>query len=302
MWEMKYAAPNGSIDFMWYGSNVTREEAEQRFRSMPDIGLEPISFRKISQLPTDREYLTMCSKAREESGRYQVITYSQGNGVNEKRKYASAEKAALVARGYVNGADPLNSGPIYDAAIVYDSKEKCAAKAYWNDPRGLANNKECGSLSMMCTNSGTLDLCCPDWKKKLEGHFRFALAKQLQHQHIRSSGGWLEVRESDNTCNNLNRELIAAMAQIYGCVYLGNVNYYDEQRKHICAGTESVYEEYIGQKILNFHCSFAVPVKDDLLEEMIRDWNNGRQPIGVKSVEQITKRVDELGSEHFIWF
>lgn len=300
MWEVKYATPNGSIDFMWYGSDVTHEEAEQRFRSLPDLGLEPISYRIVSQLPTNHEYLAMCSKAQEDHGRYLVITYGHSSGVAEKRKYASVEKAALMARGYVNGAEPLNSGPIYDAAIVYDSKQKCATKAYWNDPRGLADNKGHGSLSMRCAHSGTLDLCSPDWKERLEGHFKFALAKQFQHQHIRSSGGWLEVRESDDTHNDLNRELLAAMKQIYGHVYLGNVNYYDERREQICTGKASVYEEYTGQKIFNFHCSFAVPVKDDRLEQMIRDWNKGTA--SGQSVEQIMERIDELGGEHFIWF
>ena len=99
MWEVKYAAQNGSIDFMWYGSCVNRKEAQRRFYSLSETGLEPISLREIKRLPTNREYLAMRSKANEDPDRYQVITYRRNIGVDEKRKYASAEKAALAARG-----------------------------------------------------------------------------------------------------------------------------------------------------------------------------------------------------------
>lgn len=92
------------------------------------------------------------------------------------------------------------------------------------------------------------------------------------------------------------------MKQIHGQVYLGNVNYYDERREKICAGTESVYEEYTGQQIFDFHCSFAVPEKDALLEAMIRAWNGATGSLQIKSAEQIIERISELGGEHFIWY
>ncbi len=302
MWEVKYATQNGSIDFMWYGSCVNREEAQRRFYSLSETSLGPISLREIKRLPTNREYLAMRAKANEDPDRYQIITYRRNSGVDEKRKYASIEKAALAARGYVNGAEPLNCGPIYDGAVVYDSKEQCVVKAYWNTLWGLENGNTDGSLDMKYASSGKLHLRGPNWKEQLEGHIRLTLAKKLQHKYIRASGGWFEIKESDNTNNDFNREVITAMKQIHGQVYLGNVNYYDERREKICAGTESVYEEYTGQQIFNFHCSFAVPEKDALLEAMIREWNGETGSLQIKSAEQIIERISELGGEHFIWY
>lgn len=302
MWEVKYTTLNGSIDFMWYGSCVNQEEAQRRFYSLSETGLEPISLRKIKRLPTDRQYLAMHSKANEDPDRYQVITYRRNSGVDEKRKYASVKKAALAARGYVNGEEPLNCGPIYDGAVVYDSKEQCVVKTYWNMLWGLENGNTDGSLDMKYTSSGRLHLRGSNWKEQLEGHIRLTLAKKLQYKYIGESGGWLGVRESDDTNNDFNREVITAMKQIHGQLYLGSVNYYGKQREQICAETESVYEEYTGQQIFNFHCSFAVPVKDEFLEEMIREWNRGTGALQGKSVEQIMERISELGGEHFIWY
>lgn len=302
MWEVKYATQSGSIDFMWYGRGVSRKEAERRFRSLSEIGLEPISLRKIQRFPTGQEYQTMRAEANEAPGRYQIIAYRRNSGIEEKRGYASIEKAALTARGYVNGVEPLNCGPIYDGAVVYDSKEQCVVKVYWNTLWGFDSSGANGSLDMKYANGGKLDLQGPNWKERLEGHIRLTLARKLHYKYISESGGWFELREADNTNNDFNRETITAMKQIYGQVYLGSINYYGKQREQICAGTESVYEEYTGQQIFNFYCSFAVPVKDELLEEMIRNWNRGDGSRKPKSVEQIFERISELGGEHFIWY
>lgn len=63
MWEVKYATQNGSIDFMWYGSLTSREDAEMRFHCLADAGLRPIALREIQRVPTDREYLSMLNEA-----------------------------------------------------------------------------------------------------------------------------------------------------------------------------------------------------------------------------------------------
>ena len=151
-------------------------------------------------------------------------------------------------------------------------------------------------------NKGKLDLRCPDWKERLEGHIGVALLRKRQFQYVRMSGGWGALREADEQYNSFNRSIIAYMKKAHGHLYLGNVNYYDEQREQILAGKGSVYEEYTGQEIYDFSYTFAVPTKDASLEEMIRSWNKGTLPLSTKQVDQITHRIDEIGGENFIWF
>lgn len=162
------------------------------------------------------------------------------------------------------------------------------------------NSDANGLFSMSYANHGKLNLWCVDWKEQVEGHIRMALAKKRQYRYVRESGGWLALREADNTSNNLNREIIVALKQIHGRLYLGHINIYgDDRRVRVCAGKKSVYEEYTGQEIYNFHCDFAVPGADETLAELIRTWNREAEP---RVIDQIMARVDELGGEHFVWF
>lgn len=129
--------------------------------------------------------------------------------------------------------------------------------------------------------------------------------KREEYTHVSDVGGWLELRESDRTINDGNREQIAAFKREHGAAWLGNINFYDEQRKQIASGTESVYEEYTGQMVYNFGCAFCVPVPDETLSNLIREWNSDYKPGISKSVwsqiDAITKRIDDLGGIHLIW-
>lgn len=196
--------------------------------------------------------------------------------------YSRGEAADLRKRG---------GSEIPDQYIYRDS--------LWNFENSDAN----GFFSMSYANHGKINLWCADWREQVEGHIRLALARKRQFRHIHETGGWLALREADGTNNDLNREVIAAMKQIHSRLYLGSVNIYgDDRRELICSGRESVYEEYVGQEIYNFHCDFAVPGADETLEKLIRTWNRGTEPHSARLVDQITKRVDELGGEHFVWF
>lgn len=196
-------------------------------------------------------------------------------------RYSRSEAADLGKRGI----------EIPDKCIYRDS--------FWN----FENSDVNGLFNMSYANRGKINLWCTDWKEQVEGHIRLALARKRQFRHIRETGGWLALREADDTNNDLNREVIVAMKQIHGRLYLGNINIYDDnRRKQICSGKESVYEEYTGQEIYDFHCTFAVPAKDGALEEMIREWNKGIGPHHAELVDQIMARVDELGGKHFVWF
>lgn len=196
--------------------------------------------------------------------------------------YSRGEAADLRKRG---------GSEIPDQCIYRDS--------FWN----FENSDVNGLFDMSCANRGKVDLRGPDWKERLEGSIGLALLRKRQHQYVRMTGGWWELREADETYNDFNRSIIAYMKKACGSLYLGNVNFNnDDQRKRICAGEESVYEEYTGQEIYNFHCTFAVPVNDEALEELIRGWNRGAEPHNSGVIDQIMARVDELGGEHFLWY
>ena len=95
------------------------------------------------------------------------------------------------------------------------------------------------------------------------------------------------------------------MVKLHGKVYLGKRNFWDQAtRESIVAGTQSVYTEYTGEEpVRNFACDFAVPVKDELLEEMIRDWNaDSSLPKKWPDAAKATDRVEEIGGINFIWY
>lgn len=164
------------------------------------------------------------------------------------------------------------------------------------------NSNRNGQGDLSYANYGKIDLSDTDWKNALEGHILLALTRKLQARYIAKIGGYLGVQEADDTYNHLNQEIIKAFKMAYGVGFLGSVNYYDEERKKIVAGEKSVYEEYTGQKVFNFQCSFIVPTQDEELERLIREWNAGRRCQTGPNVDEILSRVDEIGGIHIIWY
>ena len=150
-------------------------------------------------------------------------------------------------------------------------------------------------------NRGKIDLRGPNWRERLEGHIRIALTRKLRTMYVRGTGGWLELREADDTLNDLNQDIIKAYRMAYGTAFLGSFNFYDEKRKRISAGQESVYEEYTGQPVYTFGADFVVPEADEELESLIRSWNSDELPKSGKEVDKISDRIDRLGGEHLIW-
>lgn len=165
------------------------------------------------------------------------------------------------------------------------------------------NSDSHGMLDMRFANFGKIDLRGIRWKTVLEGHIRYALARKLQFEYVRNTGGYWALREADDTYNNLNREQLLALKMMHGRLWLGSINFYDEKRKKITAGEESVYEELTDQMVYNFGCDFAVPVPDKELEELIRAWNGDeRLPNRLVDVEAMTGRVEKLGGINLIWY
>lgn len=165
------------------------------------------------------------------------------------------------------------------------------------------NTDRNGHYDLDFANFGRLDLRGSDWHERLEGAILLAFARKKQNDYIRGTGGYGSLREADGTYNDLNRELIRCFLMRYGKAYMGNVNFYDDKRKKVAKGEASVYEEYTGQMVYNFGCSFVVPTQDEELEKLIREWNSDeRLPKRADDVQKITNLVDRLGGIHLIWY
>lgn len=126
--------------------------------------------------------------------------------------------------------------------------------------------------------------------------------RQMQRLYAVSCGGYLGIRECDDTYNDWNRKIIDAYRERYGAAYLGRINYSDNQRQRIADGTESVFEAYTGQPLYNFCCDFCVSAPDRTLEELIRHWNNAAVPLSEKKVDAIMDRIQVLCGQTFIWY
>ena len=131
---------------------------------------------------------------------------------------------------------------------------------------------------------------------------RFEELQQAEMAHIRAVGGILHLPEADDVLNDLNREKLKALKEMHGHLYLGKINIHDAaKRERIVDGAEDVYEELLEQPLYNFCCDFAVPVKDKCLSDLIRAWNAKHAIPGMKDVQKITERVEQLGGINLFW-
>lgn len=172
-------------------------------------------------------------------------------------------------------------------------------RPFWTFENSDANGLENHDF----VNHGKLDLRPVRWRDTLEGAVRISLALRRQNEHFYRTGGMWALREADETYNNLNREQISAFKQANGTAFLGSINFYDDQRKRIVASEESIYEEYNGQQVYTFGCSFVVPVADEKLEALVRKWNEPREVLpGIAEVDVITRYIGTLGGLNFVWY
>lgn len=203
-----------------------------------------------------------------------------------------------------NGKDAQRSKP-YPITVLTKSDRFETIQGFVHRDHfwSFENSDADGRFSCSSANRGQIDFRSSRWKEVLEGHIRFALAKTRQRQHIGKSGGWGALREADNAYNDLNRDLITAMKLIHGTAFLGNINFYGEAHKQVAIGEKSVYEEYGGQFVYNFACSFCVPTADEELESLIQTWNaSDLLPKRQIEVDTIMNRIEAIGGIHLIWF
>lgn len=127
--------------------------------------------------------------------------------------------------------------------------------------------------------------------------------KKEQYRYIAEIGGYLNLKESDDVNNDLNRAIIKAFKEKNGTAFLGYVNLPDHIYKDLNEGKDvCIYEEYSDQMIYNFGCDFVVPEADRKLESLLIEWNTKEgYANGAELLELIFKRIDNLGGLRFIW-
>lgn len=122
--------------------------------------------------------------------------------------------------------------------------------------------------------------------------------KYDQCDYLQSIGGLMAVHGENKTLNDFNRKIASAMQSENEHCYIGKISFYGEEKQDIITGQRSIYTTYIGQYICDFSYDFCVPVPDEVLEEMIQQWNRGGS---ANLLIWITNRIDSIGGYHMVW-
>ena len=128
--------------------------------------------------------------------------------------------------------------------------------------------------------------------------------QKRQNNYLASTGGVWALREADEKYNDMNRETIDAFKKAYGTAFLGNINFYGEDRQKVASKEKSIYVEYTGQLVYNFGCAFVVPTKDEVLENLISYWNTDKKTASECHglIDKIVDRIQEIGGINFVWY
>ena len=127
---------------------------------------------------------------------------------------------------------------------------------------------------------------------------RLSQVIQEERQYALANGGYLGIREADDTYNSINVNIVAAIKNQYGHAFIGNINFSDIERIDVCAGRMSVFKEYVGQRLYTGCCQFCVPTKDHVLEMLIRQYNTDGSKMDPK---QIFDRIEKIHGEPIYW-
>lgn len=177
-----------------------------------------------------------------------------------------------------------------------------------NDPKyiyrdffwSFENTDANGDLRFDFANRGSLDLRGLRWRDVLEGAIRLAYNRKMQREYVASVGGFLLMREADDTYNSYNREIIRNMKAAYGKAFLGTYNINPLHLQLIAAGAKSAFTEYGGEDVKNFSCNFVIPKEDDQIRSLLIEWNRGL--LNVEVLEKINERVEQIGGEILVWY
>lgn len=160
------------------------------------------------------------------------------------------------------------------------------------------NTDRNGFESFDYANRGAIDLRSTEWKKILEGAVSLKYYQKLQNQYVANCGGFSGIYEADDTYDGLNVSIIEAFLQYHRTAWIGKINYYYEDHERLANNDNPVFEEYKGRRIYTGDCDYILPVPDEKLEEMIRDWNLNHYG----RVEAIIDQVKKVGGISFVWY
>lgn len=186
----------------------------------------------------------------------------------------------------------------------YNSRDEaklfgCTDERYFYRPYfwSFENTDANGMLTLDFANRGRLDLRGSwGWSRHIEGSIKLAYYNKMQIRYVADCGGWLCVKEADDTFNDFNLKRLDAFTMAHERCFIGSIN----PRK---AGDPIYTEYFVGGKINSFACQFAVPNEDKKLAELIEAWrNDDKLPKSVKDAEKITDRVEAIGGELFMWY
>ena len=104
-----------------------------------------------------------------------------------------------------------------------------------------------------------------------------------QEQYLRCYG---RPSEEDHALNDINRDLIQAMNDYYGQVYVGSIN------------GDLALAQYDGGKIYNFAYDFCVPSYDEQLDTLLRQWKEDHK---IRQLDAIYERIQMPEGHLLIW-
>lgn len=161
-----------------------------------------------------------------------------------------------------------------------------------------------GFESYSFANRGKIDLRVLNWEEVLKGHILLAYFLKTQIRYVLACGGLANIRECDDTYNDLNRHCIEAFRMAHGKAFLGDISFGSELYDRAQKEDVPVFREYKnGDMVYNFDCVFAIPEKDEDLKKFILSWNRDhRLPKDTSILEDITARIAELGGIEFVWY
>lgn len=126
-------------------------------------------------------------------------------------------------------------------------------------------------------------------------------AKQKQDEYLFFWGHLDDVPPGDETFNDMSREIIAAYKACHGTAYLGKLVFSWDEQKRLQVGEGSIYTEYTGQEIPAYGCNFILPIRDDQLEAMVKEWAIDEWPPKLPLFTKILKRIKELDGLAVDW-
>lgn len=190
----------------------------------------------------------------------------------------------------------------YDKAVAmdkagYDQLSKDYPRCFWS----FENSDINGFFELNCANRGRIQLTKVGWQSKIRLSAELAMIVRKQNIYVAKTGGVLEVGENNDAYNDFNRSIIDAFWKLHGTAFIGSFNYYEKEREELIAKKKSPFTEYIGEPVLNFGADFIIPEKDDVLEEMIRQWNASGGNIK-ENADSMLDRIKQREGETFIWF